>query len=550
MSSGLALACGDQNIDVELTAINHWTRAIETHQRNHPWARHICASAETLDPREVVPGGRLDLMVAAPECRFFSVARGGRPVEDQKRASAWQILRWLELLEVESLLVENVREFADWCPVGRNGLPLKSRKGETYRAWIEAIRSLGYTVEWRVMNAADHGDATSRRRLFVMARRGRRPITWPKPTHSKNGEASGTKRWRAAREIIDWSLEGESIFSRKKPLAEATMRRIIAGLERFGGPELQPFLVILRGTGGARSVDDPAPTVTGGGNHLGLVEPEPFVMHLTHGGRERSVDDPLPTVTGANRGELGVVQPFILSQASGGAPRETGQPVPTIPAGGAHALVQPFILPPLGYHHRGGKANRPRSPDEPLQTITRRGGGYLVEPLIVPFDQRGGGDDLARPVSDPLGTITTKARHGVAEAFIVPYFGERDGQSPRVHSVDAPLPAPTSHGAGAVVEPYLVEYYSNGSGLTGHSINQPVPTITARDRIGLVRPVVNGRTLDIRFRMLQPHELSAAMGFDSGYAFTGTKQEIVRQIGNAVAVHMSRALCRSLLRAV
>lgn len=544
-SKGLARACERLRAKVDLVAINHWPRAIATHTKNHPWARHVCASAETLDPREVVPRGKLDILVASPECVHFSTARGGRPVEDQKRASAWQLLRWLELLQVESLLVENVPEFKTWGPVGRRGRPLKKMKGKTYQAWLAAIQSLGYNVEARVLNAADHGDATSRRRLFVLARRGRRQVTWPQPTHSKDG-GNGTEKWRAAREIIDWSLVGKSIFKRKRPLAAATMRRIIAGLEKFGGPELKPFLVILRGTGTVRSVEDPAPSVTAGGNHLGLAEP------------------------------------FILSQASGGAPRPVSEPVPTICAGGAHALVQPFILPPEGIH----RGNRPRSPDEPLQTITRRGGGHLVEAEVADaFVMATGGPTgqmQPRGVGEPLRTIIPNNRLNVFRAFIVPQYGEREGQKPRTHSVDAPLPAPTSHGAGALVEPfiigaggparqgdiprsvdgplttvlaenhkalvepYLVQY--NGQS-EAHSIEGPLPTITTRDRIGLVQPVVGDKMLDIRFRMLQPHELSAAMGFESDYAFTGTKQEVVRQIGNAVAVHMAEALCTSLLTA-
>jgi len=491
-------------VRVDLVAINHWSRAIETHTKNYPWARHICASAETLDPRTIVPGGKLDLLVASPECTHFSTARGGRPVEDQLRASAWQLLRWLELLQVESLLVENVPEFRTWGPVGRKGQPLKRRRGETYAAWLGAIRSLGYNVEAQVLNAADHGDATSRRRLFVLARRGHRQIVWPTPTHAK-APGCGQKRWRAAREIIDWSLKGKSIFRRKRPLAAATMRRIIVGLERFGGPELEPFLVILRGTGTAASVDAPTPTITARGTHIGL--------------------------------------------------------------------AQPFILPPEGIH----RGNAPRSIGDPLQTITQRGGGHVVDAFVMatggPTEQM-----VPRSPSDPLPVIIPNTRLNVFRAFIVPQFGERDRQKPRTHSVEDPLPAATSHGAGAlvepflmhvthggrvhsqndplptvtganrgelgVVEPYLVGYHGQDGAF---SVGDPVPTLTTKDRIGLVQPVVDGRVLDIRFRMLQPHELAAAMGFEADYAFTGNKGEIIRQIGNAVAVNVARALCFSLL---
>lgn len=531
-STGLAHACKEMGFEPILIAVNHWKLAVATHSRNHPWAKHICASVESLDPTEVVPSRKLDILVASPECRWYSVARGGRPMKDQQRASPWQILRWLELLHVESALIENVPEIRNWGPLTAAGRPVKNRLGETYKAWMQGIRSLGYNVGARVLNAADYGGCTSRRRLFVIARRGKKPVHWPEPAFSRDGK-EGTEKWRAAREIIDWSLEGQSIFNRKRPLAPATMRRIIQGLERFGGPGLKPFLVILRGTSTGQSMERPVPGLTAGGNHIGLAKP--FLLHLTHGGRVNDIEEPIPTVTGAHRGEIGVVEPFILSQASGGAPRDVKDPVPTIPGGGAHALVQPFILPPEGIH----RGNAPRSPDDPLQTVTQRGGGHLVQP------------------------------------FLVPNFGERKGQDPRTHSVDDPLPAITSHGAGALVEPYLVEYYGNGQ---PRSVDEPLPTVTTKDRMGLVRPTMNraeprtatldepvptvtgkdeimlvqptvdGWALDIKFRMLQPHELARAMGFGDDYKFSGNRQEIVKQIGNAVEVHVAKALCLTLLR--
>jgi DNA (cytosine-5)-methyltransferase 1 len=472
-SSGLAVACRALGVSVRLVAINHWDVAIASHRANHPWAEHLCAKIESVDPTEVVPDGRLDLLVASPECTHFSTARGGMPKLDQKRASPWYILPWLSRLYVRAVLIENVPEFRTWGPLGADGQPLKSRKGETFKSFVHAIQSHGYIVSYRVLNAADYGDATSRRRLFILARRGNRLIGWPRQTHSKDGKVPGTRAWRAAREIIDWTIEGRSIFTRRRPLAAATMRRILAGLDRFGGEELRPFLVVLRGTEASR-IEEPVPGIAANGNHMGVAEL--FLIQLTHGGRVMSVDDPLPTITTAHRGETG--------------------------------LVQPFILPPAGFHQEGGNHNPPRSVEDPLQTVTQRGGGHLVEP------------------------------------FLVPNFGERMGQEPRVHSVDEPLPAVTSHGAGGLVQGILVQY----NGQSGaHSVEEPVPALTTRDRLALVQPVLNGYTLDIRFRMLQPRELAGAMGFGPGYAFTGTREDVVRQIGNAVAVNVAAALCRSLL---
>lgn len=363
-STGLRAACAELGADLDLVAVNHWPTAIATHSRNHPEARHYCAPVEAVDPRAAVPGGRLDLLIAAPECTHHSCARGGRPVNDQSRASAWHVLRWLELLRVDRLLIENVPDFLSWAPLGSNNRPLKSKRGQTFRAYIAAIESYNMRVEWRKLNSADYGEATTRTRLFIQAVRGRAPIVWPSPTHSPAHVESlfgKTARWRPAREVIDWSLPSVSILDRKKPLAPATMARVLDGLRRQG------------------------------------------------------------------------VQPFLLGQQSG---------------------------------------------------------------------------SIARPVTEPTPTISTD-------------------------------------GAIALVEPYLAKYY--GTGITS-SVSEPVPTIATKDRFGLVQPVVvDGRVLDIRYRMLQPHELAAAMGFPASYQFTGNKGEQTKQIGNAISVRTMAALCRSAL---
>ena len=266
-SSGLAAACTEIGLNLDLVAVNHWDIAIDTHSTNHPDARHYCSTVDSLDPRKVVPGGKLDLMIAAPECCHHSIARGGRPINDQSRASAWHILRWAELLHVNTILIENVREFRNWGPLTTRGRPIKSRKGETYLAFLQALRSLGYKVEDRILNAADYGDATTRERLFIIARRGRKNIKWPEPSHAKVQKDNqlldfGLEPWRPAKEIIDWSIEGQSIFTRKRPLKPTTIARIVAGLQKFGGVNAEPFLVMLRGTGTVRSVDRPLPTIT------------------------------------------------------------------------------------------------------------------------------------------------------------------------------------------------------------------------------------------------------------------------------------------------
>lgn len=621
-STGALAACRELGLTLDLTAVNHWPVAVSTHTANHGTATHFCEDLGAIDPLKAVPGGHLHLLVASPECTHHSNARGGKPMQDQSRASAWHITRWAAALRIDNVLIENVPEFQHWGPLGENGRPLKSRRGDTFRAFLHTLRSLNYRVEWRILNAADYGDATTRKRLFVIARRGNRKIQWPEPTHSPKGETDllGTRpKWRSAREIIDWTVPGKSIFARKKPLSENTMRRIVAGLKRFGGPELEPFIVMLNGTteqqmkASNRSIEQPLPTITAATHHYLA---EPFILPnegFYRGNQARSVDEPIPTVT-ANHGAGRVVQAFLIGQQTDAMPRPVSEPAPTVATKGAIALVEPFIIPQFSEH-------QPRSVDRPINTITTQSRGIgLCEVFVV---GAGGAEYAGQPVSTekPLGTVLTKDSRALVQPFIVPHFGERDGQAPRTHSVDCPAPAVTGQGAGSLVEPFLVtvphgggeerrthsvhgplptqtgsntfglasafivqtDQTGGGSGCvrsvdnplitvvskqnagvcephitkfygTGipASIEEPLDTITAKDRFGLVQPEIvtaDGHTLrlDIHFRMLQPHELAAAMGFPADYHFTGNREERVKQIGNAVCVNLSKALIRTLL---
>ncbi len=472
---------------MELCAVNHWPVAVETHQRNHPDARHYCVDLASARPMELVPEGRLDLLLASPTCTFHSRARGGRPIHDQQRMDPWHIVTWCTELRVRRLLIENVPEFVEWGPVSlKTGRPLKSRRGEYFQAWVRALEGLGFRCEWRIVNAADHGDATTRRRFFLMACSDGRRIRWPEPTHSREGGVdmfgNRTMRWRAAREVIDWSIPGTSIFRRERPLAPKTLQRIAAGLVKFCGPAAEPFLVVLRNHCDARSIDCPLPTVTAGGNHVPHVEP------------------------------------FVIGQQSGAVARSIAEPVPTIATEGAISIVRPFIAH-VNHGDRRGTHARIGSVRDPLPTVTTSRGIGLVEPHLTSYYGNGGATSVDRPAP----TITTKDRLALIEPFIVPQFGERDGQRPRTHSVDRPLPAATGHGAGALVEPVI----------------DPLVEIAGRPY-----------AIDIRFRMLQNHELAAAMSFDAddvGYEFVGTKGEITKQIGNAVPVRTATALVAALM---
>lgn len=412
-SNGLVNACARLGMRLDLTAVNHWDVAVQTHSANHPSAHHLQYDLDNLNPRSVVKG-RLDLLTASPECIHHSVARGGKPVQDQSRATAWCVVRWAAALQPRLILVENVGEFRTWGPLGTNGKPLKRRRGEIYQAWLTALRSLGYAVEDRVLNCADYGDATARERLFVVATRGRGPVPWPEPTHSRDGMPTlfgHLPKWRPARDIIDWSLSGESIFNRKRPLSDNTLRRIEAGLNRFS---CLPFTFHLTHPDANRDrlndLDAPLPTVTGANRgEMGLVRPFLVPQFAEHG--PRSPDRPLGVITTTSRG-IGLAQPFLVRLNGGGCKGAGGvkgadEPIPSLVAQGTHlALCDPFVLPPEGIH----RGNAPRTMDVPLQTITAgRGGGYVVHPFLVKYN----GTALSCSVDEPLHAITTRDRYAL-----------------------------------------------------------------------------------------------------------------------------------------
>lgn len=590
-SSGLIAAAHERGLTVELVAINHWEVAIATHNANYPWARHICARIEEVRPRKVFPGGRIHLLVASPECTHHSVARGGRPIDDQKRVPAWGIVHWAQELYVQALLIENVREFQSWGPIGVNGKPLKSRKGETYLAFLGALRSLGYTVEDRVLCCADYGDATTRERLFILATRKGKPC-WPIPTHlpeisrQRSLFSVGTpQRWRPAKEIIDWNYPIESIFTRRKPLAAKTMRRIVAGMRKLNAIDIEPFLVMFYGTNRTRSLDAPLPTVTAQGRHIGLAQP--FVLSQASGGAARSVQDPVPTICAP--GGASLVEPFVIATdqqgSNGDCVGSAEEPLTTVTTKARHAVVEPFVIG-AGGPERAGDA---RSADRPLNTVLTRQSMAVVEPFLVSAGGPEGKGRQPKRVTKPMDTILTENHTGLVRPFVVVVnHGDTGSASaagrksievplptatgantfgvvePRCHSIESPLPTVTCKNGYGVVDPYIAKYYGTG---VCQKIEEPLDTVTTKERFGLVEPAIvgegdagpnvrkavplvplgNGRFLDIRFRMLQPHELAAAQGFPKGYKFTGKKSTQVKQIGNAVPHYTAKALCGVLL---
>jgi len=232
---------------IDLVGINHDETAIATHARNHPWARHYCDDVENVKPREIFDEHNPDVSILSGgiECTHWSTARGGKPVTEQKRMPAWDFLTFVQKLRPEAVLVENVPEFARWGPIADDGTP--TRNGETFEKWVDSLHALGYNVDWDTLVAANSGDATTRKRLFVIARRNNQP-EWPEPTHSPDGSGD-TEEWRTAADIIDWSEAGDSIWGRSRPLVNNTMERIAEGIRRHADDALEPFADVVAALG-------------------------------------------------------------------------------------------------------------------------------------------------------------------------------------------------------------------------------------------------------------------------------------------------------------
>ncbi len=603
LSNGTARAMRQLGLPVQMIGVNHWPVAIETNRRNHKEHadRIHCADLESALPLTIVPEGRLDLLTAAPSCVFHSRARSGRPVHDQQRMDPWHVVRWCTELRVARVLVENVPEFMDWGPCSLvTGRPIKSRRGEYFRAWVAALEAVGFKVDWKVVCCADFGDPTTRRRFFLIGRSDGKRLTWPEFTHDRVGgtDLLGSRpRWRGAREVIDWTMTGKSIFTRTKPLKPNTLRRILAGAVKYSWP--RPYIDAVQAL-----LDGQAPKLVftrAEAVALGLVSADPMLVHLRGTSQQhlqataKSADEPLPTLT-AGGGHVGLV----LATSSGGAARDLDQPLPTITTGGAGAerpgcarpqLVEPIIVPTSNT----SSAGVPRSAAEPIRTVTTAKGGdqALAVPLVAPY--YGGGSGLtASSVGEPVPSVTTKARFGLAEPVLMRAgHGDSDGRNPvsRVLDADAPMPALTGSNEMALAEP-IVMRGNVGTGRTGDMrlASEPMPTITCSESLALAEPftmpvthhggervrgvdeplptitganrgelglaaaaadVANEVRIDINYRMLHWRELARATSFDDEgevYDFAGNATEITKQIGNAVPNRTAKALAMGLMR--
>ena len=509
-STGIELALG-RAVDI---AINHDPEAIAMHRVNHPGAKHYCENIWEVDPREATGGKPVALCWFSPDCKHFSRAKGATPVEKSIRGLAWVALKWAALAKPRVIILENVPEFVTWGPV-RKGRPVKRLAGRTFEQWKSQLEALGYKVEHRQIAACDYGSPTSRTRFYLIARRDGRPIVWPEPTHghpaSLEVQAGMLKPWRTAAECIDWSIPCPSIFERKKPLAEATMRRIARGIMKYVVDNPEPFIVKFQQNSIGQSLEAPLDTVMAGATRFGVVAPVITAIGqngFAGDGRQYSLEDPLTT---------------IVSKAE-------------------HCLVTPTLIQ-MGYGEAPGQQPRVLDIEAPVGTIVAQGNKFaLVAAFVHKYFGDGSTNNGSRP-EEPLGTVTARDHNSLVAAHLVKLRGEEYGQD-----LNRPMPTVTAGGNHyGEVRAFLIKYYGQG---TGQEMRAPLDTVTANDRFALV--TIHGQLYaiaDIGLRMLEPRELFRAQGFPEDYIINRDadgkpypKKAQVARVGNSVCPPIAAAL--------
>jgi DNA (cytosine-5)-methyltransferase 1 len=434
-SLGIEMALG-RRVNI---AINHNPVAVSLHARNHPDAIHLCENLRALHPREVTRGRKVALLHASPDCRDHSQSKGGQPRSKEIRGLSWQIQKWAGTVSPTVITMENVKQIQAWCPLiakrdkatGRviklDGsvaepservpiqqqflVPDPKRAGRTWSHFRRGLEGLGYKVEVNMLNAANFDTPTTRNRLFLIARRDGVPISWPMPTHAKVPQ-KGQKCWRTAGECIDWSVESKSIFGRKRPLADATLKRIATGIKRYVLDAEDPYFVPAELTGGTpvapvmtecanassprcMSASEPARTIcaTTKGGHLALIAPT--LVQAGHG------DGKPGRATRWGKGAKSIKDPAGVVTASGG---------------GGQALTSAFLV-----QANGGFNATPAKPlTEPSTTITASGSQQqLVTATLVTLRNNCDAEDPRQP----LAVVTANGQHhGVAEHVLTPEY--------------------------------------------------------------------------------------------------------------------------------
>ncbi|WP_369464022.1 DNA cytosine methyltransferase [Citrobacter braakii] len=628
-STGIEMAIG-RSVDI---AINHDENAVAMHTTNHPDTLHYCESVYEVRPKVATAGRPVALAWFSPDCRHFSKAKGAKPVEKAIRGLAWVVLRWGLDVEPRVIKLENVEEFKTWGPLLAGEMrPDPARAGETFEAFIgmlttgipanhpalaecceflnisldsedaaRLVKGLGYVVEYRELRACDYGAPTIRKRFFMVMRRDGKPIVWPEPTHgdpkSPAVKAGRLAPWRTAAECIDWSIPAPSIFGRKKPLAENTLKRIARGIQRFVIESASPFIVKCNHTSTKTSYDcfrgqalgEPLQTIT---KTHGYALAVPHLTKFRTGATGQPVTEPVPTVTagtskrpGGNGHALGIVEaaiaPFVSRQFGASVGHRADEPSATITAGGGgkSQLVTPTLIQ-MGYGERPGQEPRVLRLDNPLGTVTAGGNKFATVSTFLAKHYGGNYTGPGVGIDGPVHSVTTVDHHAVVAAHLmVNNTGHPGG------TLYNPAHTVTTGNHHAAITSHLVKL--RGTCRDGQPTSEPMPTVTAgglhvgevkttlavdeydehraqqtleflreycgEDCDGLV--TVDGityRIVDIGMRMLQPHELYRAQGFPEWYIidqdYRGKKYAKDKQVarcGNAVPPPFAEALVRA-----
>lgn len=489
-SLGIEMALG-RSPDI---AVNHDADAIRMHAVNHPRTLHLQRNVWQVDPLDHVGHRRVGLLWASPDCKHHSKAKGGKPLKRNIRDLAWVVVHWAKRARPRVIMLENVEEFRDWGPLTAEGRPCPDRKGQTFARWTSELRRLGYKVEHRELRACDYGTPTTRKRLFLIARRDGRKIVWPQPTHgdpeSLPVKAGKLLPWRTAAEIIDWWRPCPSIFLTKeearklgckRPLADDTMARIGKGTWRYAINDENAYVVEMAD---------------------GFVTP--IVSYAQQGGGNRSATRPMHTICASTKDQNTMVAVHLQRQFGASVGSPASAPVGTIMAGGGGktALVAAF----LNQHNTG----------------------------MVGHDVR-----------TPLSTIVGK---GCTQALTAAHLISLHGSDRRGQSLDKPTPTICAGGGHlAEVRAFLIKYYRTA---IGQPVNIPLHTATAEDRFGLVMVAGEAYEIaDIGMRMFSGRELFRAQGFPDSYQIEAdadgrpfTAKIVVRCCGNSVCPPVAAAL--------
>ena len=405
-STGIEQAIG-RPVDI---AINHDPEAIALHSTNHPQTKHYCSDVFEIDPLVATEGRPVGLLWASPDCKHFSKAKGGKPVSKKIRSLAWIVVKWAKAVMPRVILLENVEEFQTWGPLGKDQRPDPDKKGTTFLRWVNNLKNLGYVVEWRELRACDYGAPTIRKRLFLVARCDGQPISWPAPTHGDPNrpetKAKKLKAWMTAADCIDWSLPCPSIFERKRPLKEATLRRIAKGIMRYVVNAAEPYIVECNHTASYYDAFRGQQT-TGTPHAMGLVAAH-LVKNNFGDKPGQECEEPLHTIT-TQGNKFSLVSAFLAKHYSGVIGHSVKKPIGTVTTSDHHSLVTANIV-----NLRGTGTALPA--DEPARTITA-GGTHadLVAALLVKYygNEKDGVD-----ITEPMHTIPTKDRFGLIAVHI------------------------------------------------------------------------------------------------------------------------------------